>query len=354
MEKVKKRILLTFDSMRYPNTGLFYFGKSLGNSILAEDNSRFDITFYVHRKSIYQFANRVKIQYLSKLHKLFFPQSGKYNLVHFTDQYPRLRPQKVKGKKILTVHDINFIYENFPPEKVEKKLNKLTRYVNLCDKIVAISNYVAEDIIKYIPSAQGKVQVIYNGADKLSIKADHQPAYQPQRPFIFTIGHISAKKNFAVLPALLHNNDYELVIAGIETPYKDEIMHEAKKWGCEDRVKITGPISDDDKAWYYKNCLAFAFPSIAEGFGLPVIEAMHFGKPVFLSTHTSLPEIGGDAAFYFDSFDGKAMQKVFAEGMEKYNSTDNIEAHITAYAEKFSWQNTAKQYLSLYEECLED
>ncbi len=126
------------------------------------------------------------------------------------------------------------------------------------------------------------------------------------------------KKNFHVLPALLVGNDHELIISGVETPYKSKIMEEAEKFGVTDRVKITGTISEEDKAWYYKNCTAFVFPSIAEGFGLPVIEAMHFGKPVFLSTHTSLPEIGGDAAFYFPTFEPADMQATFANGMAEF------------------------------------
>ncbi|RYY36228.1 MAG: glycosyltransferase family 1 protein [Sphingobacteriaceae bacterium] len=347
----KPKVLVTFDSMKYPNSGFFYFGKSLGNCLLDENN-QFDFTYYLHHRAIYKFAKRVKIQYLSKLHKFIFPSARKYNLVHFSDQYCRLRPQKVRGKKILTVHDINFVHESLPPRKVAKKTRRLTRHINTCDVVVAISNFVAEDIVKHIPSAQGKIRVIYNGADKLAVDDNHTPAYKPSRPFIFTIGHVAPKKNFAVLPALLHNNDYELVIAGIETSYKEEIISEAKKWNCEDRVKITGPVSDADKAWYYKHCLTFAFPSIAEGFGLPVIEAMHFGKPVFLSTHTSLPEVGGDAAFYFDSFDGEAMQKVFDDGMTKYNTTPNIQSAIVAHAEKFNWNATARQYLTLYSELL--
>jgi hypothetical protein len=114
------KVLVTFDSMKYPNSGFFYFGKSLGNCLL-EENKRFDLTFYLHRRAIYQFANRVKIQYLSKLHKVFFPSGRQYDLVHFTDQYCRLRPQRVKGKKILTVHDINFMHEQLPPPQGEKE-----------------------------------------------------------------------------------------------------------------------------------------------------------------------------------------------------------------------------------------
>ncbi len=129
-------------------------------------------------------------------------------------------------------------------------------------------------------------------------------------------------------------------------------MDEAAKYNCADRVVFTGLISDDDKAWYYANCEAFLFPSIAEGFGLPVIEAMHFGKPVFLSTHTSLPEIGGDVAWYFDNFEPATMQATFLKGMAEYQADDTLKADIIARASKFDWAKTAEQYLDLYAECL--
>jgi glycosyltransferase involved in cell wall biosynthesis len=164
---------------------------------------------------------------------------------------------------------------------------------------------------------------------------------------------LTAKKNFQVLPALLNGNDMELVIAGIESDYKEKIITEAEKYGCAGRVKITGPISDADKAWYYKNCEAFVFPSLAEGFGLPVIEAMHFGKPVFLSRYTSLPEVGGDAAWYFDSFDGKAMQNTLLNGLREFHDK-KLSAVIQQHAIKFNWEHTAKQYLALYQKSLID
>jgi len=348
----KPSILLTFDSMKYPNSGFFSFGKSLGDAIVEQNRDRYNLNYYVHKRSTYLFNNKVGLVYLSKLHKLFFPGRSRFALVHFTDQYCRLKPQKVTGKKILTIHDINPVHElRKPAYKIEKHLNKLRGYINTCDKIVTISHFVANDILKYIPEAKDKIRVIYNGADQLTVPPNHTPAYQPKRTFLFTIGYIAAKKNFHVLPALLVGNDHELIISGVETPYKGKIMEEAEKFGVTDRVKITGTISEDDKAWYYKNCTAFVFPSIAEGFGLPVIEAMHFGKPVFLSTHTSLPEIGGDAAFYFPTFESADMQAAFATGMAEF-SKNNMREKVIAHALKFDWQQTAREYLALYDEVL--
>lgn len=349
----KPSVLITFDSMKYPNTGFFSFGKSLGDAILKHNKGRFDLYYYVHARAIYLFNKKVRLIYLSKLHKLFFPGSGKFALTHFTDQFCRLKPKKVRGgKKIITVHDLNVVHEGRKPAwKVQRDVHRIRVNVLECDRVVAISQFVADDIIRHFPEVKERVRVIYNGADALTVDDGHQPAYLPQRPFLFAIGQIAAKKNFHVLPPLLQNNDYELIISGMESPYQDRIMEEAVKYGVGDKVRITGPVSEEDKAWYYKNCAAFVFPSLAEGFGLPVIEAMHFGKPVFLSALTSLPEIGGDAAFYFDSFEPVAMQRIFTKGMERFYA-EGWEKKVKAHALKFSWDETAKQYLALYEECL--
>lgn len=237
------------------------------------------------------------------------------------------------------------------PHRIDIYLKKLGKFIAEVDKIVAISEFVANDVRHYFPDSAHKLSVIYNGADKLTVQEGYKPDNAPAGLFLFTIGLLSVQKGFHLLPALLKDNNFQLVISGVETPHKQVIIAEAEKYGCLDRVHITGPISDADKAWYYKNCSAFLFPSRAEGFGLPVIEAMHFGKPVFLSRYTSLPEVGGDVAYYFDNFDPEHMQEVFKTGMDDFNKRNPV-LNIIKQAEKFSWDKSAEQYLALYEECL--
>ena len=129
-------------------------------------------------------------------------------------------------------------------------------------------------------------------------------------------------------------------------------MDEAKKWGVEKRVKIIGPIDEGVKHWYLQNCEAFAFPSIAEGFGLPVVEAMYYGKPIFLSPYTSLPEIGGDLATYFNpEFDPEGMQDEFIKGMNRYRD-ENLEEKIKERSKIFSWDEAAKEYWKIYKELM--
>jgi glycosyltransferase involved in cell wall biosynthesis len=348
----KPAVLITFDSMKNPNSGYFSFGKGLGDALIKMNNNRFKLTYYMFKNTTYFFNKVIDIIYLNRLHNIFFQAYNKFDVVHFTDQTCRLKPYRVKAKKIMTIHDINKVHLSFSkPRKIKKHLNKIRRYISLCDKVVTISQFVADDIIRFIPEAKPKLSVIYNGADKLHVPTGHAPVYQPKKPFLFTIGLLSVQKGFHYIPSLLQGNDYELVIAGIETPHKARIIEEAEKYNCLNRLTITGPVSDDDKAWYYKNCSAFVFPSVAEGFGLPVIEAQYFGKPVFLANSTSLPEVGGDAAYYFNNFEPHHMQTVFAEGIKDYQE-NNREAAIIKNAERFSWENTAQQYMELYEELL--
>jgi glycosyltransferase involved in cell wall biosynthesis len=340
--------------MKNPNSGYFSFGKGLGDALLRQNNNKFSLKYYMFKETIYQFGGKVDIIHLSRLHKVFFSARNEFDVVHFSDQTCRLRPNKVNAKKIMTIHDMNKVHLKFSkPHRIQVYLDKLKKKIAQCDKIVAISKFVAKDVLQYFPEAKDKLHVIYNGADKLIVPDNYTPNFIPQKPFLFTIGLLSVQKGFHLLPALLKNNDFELVISGIETPHKKRIVEEAEKYDCVNRVHITGPVTDDDKAWYYKNCAAFVFPSIAEGFGLPVIEAMYFGKPVFLSKHTSLPEVGGDVAYYFDNFEPSHMQSVFADGMDDFNK-NNRSQEIMKHAEKFSWDETANQYLKLYSDCLND
>lgn len=354
MNKKNPEILLTLDSMKDLNTGLYYFGKALAESLMKLNNGKFNFSYYVYNKDGFFKNVKVPLYKFHKIHKYIFPYKYKFDLVHITDQFCRLPPASVNGKTVLTIHDLNILHEpHRSQEYIDWEMGNLRNHIKKCDQVVAISNFVANDICKIFPEATQKVRVIYNGADKLSVSDIHVPKYVPKERFIFTLGPINFKKNFHVLPALLQDNDYELIISGITylPEYNKILYNEAKKYNCENRIKLTGIVNEEDKAWYYKNCLAFAFPSLAEGFGLPVIEAMSFGKPVFLSNKTSLPEVGGDQAFYFENFDPAHMQTVFAEGMCKYTNS-NMMQNIINRSDLFTWQNTARAYLNLYKELL--
>ncbi len=153
----------------------------------------------------------------------------------------------------------------------------------------------------------------HNGVDIESDKEVAKPDFLPPGKYLLALGMVLEKKNFHVLINFLEKlTDYTLVIAGdISSHYARMILKTVNKMKLQNRVILPGIVSEDDKIFLYKNCSAFLFPSRMEGFGLPVIEAMRFGKPVFISNKASLPEIGGELAYYWNDFDPDYMASVF-------------------------------------------
>lgn len=347
-----KRATVIFDCerMKYPNTGLYVFGKELVAALQKEAIKRGkEFMVYARERTLKEWnLNIPRKKPFTLLDKHFLYMSSEIGLWHSPFQQSRCVP--VNKKVLLTVHDLNFLYE-LPEKMKEHRLKKLQRATDRATHIVAISHYVKEDIVKHLNIRDKEISVIYNGCSifRGTLQA---PSTLPKGKFLFAVGTVLPKKNFHVLPCLLQDNDYELIIAGEHSEYEHQILEEAQAYGVGDRVKILGPIPEAEKHWYYKNCEAFLFPSIAEGFGLPVIEAMYYEKPLFLSTHTSLPEIGGNYAFYFNHlFERKLMQQEFRTGMEAFRK-GAIQKGMQSYALSFSWENAARQYWDIYEKFL--
>jgi len=349
--KLSGHILFDAERMKYPHTGLYHFCWQLGNAIKDIVNEKEKLHYYVPASIQGFFGSDVQYLVQQSFHKWLLPYTNTIQVWHATHQSTDYFPFQKKCKIVLTVHDLNFLLDEEKTEfKRKKYIKDLQKKVNASSHIVTISHFVKDELLKYISVGNKPVSVIYNGCNvHSSITSDE--LIQTDLildEFLFAIGTITAKKNFHVLPSLLQHNNLKLVIAGVtkQSGYRQRIIDEAKKIKVEDRLIFVGGISESEKAWYYRNCKAFVFPSLAEGFGLPVIEAMSYGKPIFLSKHTSLPEIGGKDAFYFDDFDPVAMQTTFAKGMLSF--TDMHIELLKKQASKFDWKIAAEQYLSIY------
>jgi glycosyltransferase involved in cell wall biosynthesis len=347
---MKSKILFDCERLKYPNTGLYTFCENLGKALHEYSPSDFEIEYYLPPNQVGLFGDSVKYHIQRSWHKLFVPKSNAFQVWHSSNQVSRYSPSSSQVKIVLTIHDLNFLIEKkTEPSKIKKMLKQIQGRIDKADRIVCISNFVAADVKKHLDLGTKTISTIYNGCTIDEYPYFFNPGYLPKKPFLFTIGTVLPKKNFHVLPALLRNNDFELIIAGnlSSDEYVNKIIAEAKKNDVLSRVKIIGSISDPERYWYYNNSTAFVFPSIAEGFGLPVIEAMHYGKPVFLSNHTSLPEIGGDAAYYFDNFEPEHMQTTLENGLNDF-SHGSMSAKAKNRASQFTWEQTAKAYLNLY------
>jgi glycosyltransferase involved in cell wall biosynthesis len=288
------------------------------------------------------------------LQKRYFPMFNKsYDIWHSLQQFPSFFPNK-KGKFILTIHDLNFLYEK---NKINRLiyLHRLQKNIDRADCITAISNFTKVNIEDHINLRGKKIHTIYNGISIDTLSAGQKPDYMDGKKFFFSIGIFNEKKNFHTLvPLMNHFKDYNLIIAGnADTNYGRQIRKQIHDLNLEERVILPGKITEEEKQWLYNNCYSFLFPSIAEGFGMPVIEAMKFGKPVFLSNFTCLPEIGGEQAFYFENFDEGSMASFIENKMSYFNDNQFIiEDEIKKHADIFSWHNCTEQYISLYREIM--
>ncbi|MCI1785029.1 MAG: glycosyltransferase family 4 protein [Bacteroidales bacterium] len=291
---------------------------------------------------------------VKKIDRYFFSLPQKVNLFHASRQRCPFIPFSKQVKVLMTVHDLNYLYSK-APYKAVKYHSFYQRSINKADRIVAISKFAQRDILEHLDVKGKKVDVIYNGLYEFK-GTPVPPEVKPSGKFVFTVGTVIDKKNFHVLPPILQGNDFELIIAGLicKQEYADQIMEEARKWGVADRVHIVGPVSEEVKYWYLQNCSAFCFPSIAEGFAMPILEAMYYGKPVFVSNHTCIPEIAGDCAFYFNhEFDRREMQDEFARGMDAFGK-EMDPAKVIARAKSFTWARTARQYFDVYKDMLQE
>lgn len=344
------RITLDCVAGRNPVSGLYQVCYNLGNALLKQaDPAAEQFTFYIHKSQDQLFGKDQRYIIHKESYRFFQHKLQDCDVWHSSIQDARIKPFNRRTKVVLTIHDLNFLIQRKgEPGKIKKYLGRVQANVNRADHIVCISEFTKETVLQHLRTNGKPVDVIYNGSTVKEFPGFDTPVYQPAKPFVFALGALVPKKNFHVLPCLLQHNDYELVIAGTKhKEYEQLILQQAASYDVGNRVKLLGEISEEEKYWYYKHCAAFAFPSLAEGFGLPLIEAMYFGKPAFVSKATSLPEVGGNLAYYFEHFEPEYMQRVFAEGMAHYDATKPMQA-IRERALKFNWEQAAHEYLTVY------
>jgi len=350
------RIILDCDLMKYSHSGLYQYCQQLGdhvNQLPAVDGSP-SLYMYLPPRRKLELSPKPYHLIEQRWHRLVQPFLKDCRVWHAPFQSGRILPGKTRYPAIrvlLTIHDLNVLHEGKPEAVQQKSLAHTQSLIDRSDAIVCISEFTRSDVLTHCNVGNKPVHVIYNGVDPITVPVQAPIAYRPAHPFLLGIGYQNRKKNYHVLLPLLQSNpELELLLVGHhdDPAYVDQMRQLAQNLGVSDRLHLPGTVSEADKAWYLRHCQAFLHPSLAEGFGLPVIEAMRFGKPVFLSTATSLPEIGGKAAFYFPSFEAGVVQAVFEQGMHTYTHTPMADA-IVRHAERFAWQESARQYVAVYQ-----
>ncbi len=348
----EKKILIDLTNYGNPTCG---FGQIAANyaMLFAErpiNGARY--TYLLPNGCRSTFGNNVTCVPVKAINKLLHSTLPKVDLWHSVNQQQRKLCNLSKDTKfVFTVHDFNFLFEK-NPAKAARYLRCMQKKIDRADAVTAISGYTADIVRRHIDLKGKEIQVIYNGVEDITCQPESKPAFATGRPFFFAIGQIRRKKNFhLLLDVMAEFPGYDLYICGDTTcnggRYADEITSSitAKRLT---NVYLTGTITQAEKVWLYRYCEAFLFPSQGEGFGLPAIEAMQFGKAVFAAARTSLPEICGGHAFLWEKLETREMVQSIRDNLPGfYYDSKRVEA-LKSYAATFSYERHVKAYIDLY------
>jgi len=262
-----------------------------------------------------------------------------------------------KTQLVITIHDLHPLnIPNFIPKVKQLHFKLMTGLsIKRARKVIAVSNTTANDILKHWKYAERKLVVIYEG-----VSSNYYPRpideidqvrtkYNLPERYIFYIGNAKPHKNLARLiqaysrlPQDLQG-EYPLVIAGIrknEPPFTIQ------------NIILPGYIDDQDLPALYSGATLFVFPSYAEGFGLPPLEAGACGTPSAIARATSLPEVMGENAFYFDPFNINEMRDVLLYALNNPSTTSEIAKKAQIHAKRRTWNNVAEETISVYRSVL--
>lgn len=284
--------------------------------------------------------------------------AGICDIVHWTDFVAG--PQRY-GRSIVTIHDLTFFVV---PECADRNLRRyLSRAVPAtvqhADAVVAVSQSTKDDVVRIVGIHPDKVHVVYNGVsaefgpadagDDARILARHGLA----NPFILTVGTIEPRKNLSTLLSayqmlVAKGLRHELVIAGRRGWLCDDVFAKVQNEGLVNRVRILGAVPWNELPALYRQASVFAYPSLYEGFGIPVLEAMACGTPVVASNSSSLPEAAGDAGILIDPLDAEALAEVLRMVIEDSNQAQIMIGRGLERVKQFTWAATGKRLLHLY------
>ena len=305
---------------------------------------------------------RAASTFLPVPYSTFFGTSD--DLTHF---FNYIVPPGVKGKTVVTVHDM--VYKAFPETvraRTKYMLNSgLKQSMNRADMIVTDSQFSKDEIIKYFPQHSDKIRVVQCGVDLEKFRPCTEPERIPEvkkslgieGDYFLYLGTIEPRKNLERLIKAYHictqriGSDLpKLVLAGGKGWLYDSIFAKVTELGLTDRVIFTKYVPSEDMNPLMCGAVAFVFPSIYEGFGMPPLEAMACGVPVLASDAASLPEVTGDCAVICDAYSEESI----AEGLLRLYDDTALRADLSRRglerASQFTWDASAKQLYNVYKE----
>jgi len=302
-------------------------------------------------------------------HRLNFPfpridwfAGGPADLLHATDF---VLPPSASRRQIVTVHDLAFLrYPDAAMPSLHRYLNVVVpRSVRRADHVIADSQHTANDLHELWQIPPERISVVQGAVDLLHFCPQPDPAAQEavrqkyaigERPFILGLSKLQPRKNFARLIQAFHTARQEaafphrLVIGGGKGWLFDEIFATAQELGLQEDVIFPGFVDDADLPALFSAAEFFAYPSLYEGFGLPILEAQACGAPVLTADNSCLPEAASDGALYVDAESVESIAAGLVRLATDGALLDDLRAKGFANAAKFTWERSAQQLVDAY------
>ena len=299
-------------------------------------------------------------------HSLALPQRSrreKYDLVHIPS-YRRL--PLIKGTRVVgTVHDLATLHLDHKYDAARMYYNRhiVPSLIRRADHVMTVSHYTAADLVNLVGYPAEKISVIYPGMNRDSYRPlpaaesrEHlRKSYGLERPFIVFVSRVEhpAKNHVALIKAFEQfkagkSSDLMLVLAGADWNGAEVVKDYAARSPVASDIMFTGFVPIEDIPRFYSACELMAYPSLFEGFGLPIIEAMACGAPVVCSNTSSMKEIASDLAPTFDPVNVDEIAGALETALAKGQSSD-LRERALAYAGTFDWRNTAREVIRVYD-----
>ena len=309
-----------------------------------------------HPKTPFLYCYRPKQYFRSFGHRLF--RNCSRFLLHDEFHVPRAElfhglnqrmPRKRMKHRVCTFHDLFVLTGNYStPEFRQVFTARSKQAAERCDLIVAVSQFTASQVEEHLKVDRSRIRVIHHGVRDA---ADHTTF--PRENLILHVGAIQERKNIARLVEAFETvpKDWKLVLAGSSSGFgAEKILQRIASSPARDRIQITGYLSGPALDRLFARSRIFAFPSLDEGFGMPVLEAMMRGVPVITSNRSALPEVAGNAALQIDPDDTEALSGAIHCLIGDSALNTKLIAAGKERAGKFTWRSAVNKTWEVYRE----
>jgi glycosyltransferase involved in cell wall biosynthesis len=258
-------------------------------------------------------------------------------------------PKRRFGKQVATFHDLFVLTGDYStPEFRERFARQAAEAAAGADRVIAVSAFTASQIEQYLHVPGSRIRIIHHGVIRRPVPD------LPREKIVLCVGAIQRRKNQALLVRAFRAlpEDWTLILAGSQGYQAAEAVSEAASSPAAGRIRITGYLSDHELSEWYARSSIFAFPSMDEGFGMPVLEAMAAGIPVIAGNRSAMPEVCGDAAELIDP----GNEEELASALLRLATDETRRAELTSLglsrAKEFRWEDAIAATLAVYRELL--